>query len=332
MPSAVRWGLGWWVAGIVIAGCHQMFDGEIDTFRCEANGVFGPPACPVGETCVAGLCTDVGVPFGYVCESDEVCPAGSYCLDPTTFGADGPSRCTHLCCGSADCGPPEEGHVCWLPPSATGGFCWPAAELERAEPGAGRPGESCDTHNDCRSGECGSGVCVGACCGDSYCEGELVCRIRLSDISEREAFSCGAPGGPMPNGLCNSDDDCASGRCVDAGVDSAGDPLSICAGPCCSSTDCVEVIVDNVPRPVACESTSGTLRACSRLMVLSSTGLVGALCADGEDCRSGICLEMNGERLCSDSRCDDESCGDSSAFACLPVKEGETWALRCLPK
>lgn len=316
-------------AGILLASCHRRYDGVIEEFRCSEEGVFGPPACDVGMTCVAGKCVDIGVPFGHFCDDDVMCPSGSRCLDPATFGAEGEPRCSRLCCSSTDCGPHDEGMVCHFPAGATGGYCWPAEELGREAAGEGRVGSDCSEGSACRSGVCTAGQCEGACCGDAYCNGELVCRVRLSDVAEEAGFSCGAPGGPMQQGLCDSDDDCVSGKCV------AGDEMGmygICAAPCCSSTECTEVLINAVSRPVACDTTADGLRACSRIMFTDSTRPLGAPCDDSDDCRSGLCLKAGSVTICSDSCCDDESCGDTSAFACRPMMEETTWALRCVPK
>lgn len=321
-------GLAVTVVVSLVGGCHRVFDGEIETYRCEIEGAFGPPTCPVGQTCTSGLCSTIGVPFGTVCESDGDCRAETRCVDPADYGESGPKRCTDLCCSSSDCGPAADGLICWLPAATTGGLCWPAAEVGRAAPGEGRPGSECADSSDCRSGLCQGGSCAGACCNDSYCASELVCRAKLSELAERETFACGAPAGPATVGVCNSDDDCRSGKCVQG-----DETLRICASPCCSSNDCESVYAQAEVRPVACTAMDGgTLRACSKLLPVGATGQVGAPCVDGDDCRGGVCLDLGSGRICSDACCNDESCGDASAFACRPVHVGETWPLRCVPK
>ncbi len=312
---------------VLAGGCHRMFDGEVQGFRCEAEGTYGPPACPAGETCVAGACTAIGAPFAAPCTSDGDCRDGTPCIDPADFGASGAPRCTELCCASSDCGAADNGTVCWLPPATTGGLCWPAAELGREAPGEGRPGASCKGPSDCRSALCEGGRCAGACCNDSYCDSDQVCRVRLSELAEREVFTCGLAAGPGTGGTCDSDDDCVSGRCV-----FGDDMVQICAEPCCSSRDCDSVYVGAALRPVACAVVAGNLRACSKLLPVTALGDVGAACVVGEDCRSGVCIEAGGRRICSDACCDDQSCGDAAAFACLPVQVGDTWALRCVPR
>ncbi len=324
--NALHAGAGLLVTLLIVGGCHQMFDGNIEAFRCNIEGGYGPPACPEGNTCVAGLCTDVGAPLGDVCVADDDCRVGR-CIDPAAFGASGEPRCSHLCCNSSDCGAPSEGLVCWLPASTTGGMCWPAEALDRPAPGIGRPGASCSGPSDCRSGVCDGSVCSDACCDDSYCDDPDVCRVKASGAVEGPTFACGQPFGPGLSGICESPDDCASGMCVPG-----NDMVDICATPCCSSADCESVLIGTVLRPVACVPIDGRLRGCGQILPITAVGGLGAPCENGDDCRSGLCVDRPEGRICSDTCCRDADCGDSSAFRCKPTPVEQTWALRCVPE
>jgi hypothetical protein len=316
------------LASVPVA-CHALYDGEIAVFRCEQQGAYGPPACPPSMTCVNGLCSAIGAPLGQSCAADGDCRDDSFCLDPASMGFSGPPRCSRLCCAANDCDRAEDGQVCFAPPNATGAVCWSASDLGRAPVGGGRQGASCMTGGDCRSGVCESGRCADMCCSDSYCAPDLVCRKKLlSSLSERPIFACGEEAGPTLSGECDSDDDCITGICADA-----GEGVRVCAAPCCSSRDCADVLlVVGVVRKLACAPVDGALRACSQLLPGGADAVLGAACVDGNDCRSGLCIEAPSGRICSDTCCEDASCGDAAAFACRPAELGDTWALRCVPR
>jgi hypothetical protein len=320
-----------WIAALAVVplACHELYDGEIGVFRCEQGGAYGPPACPVGMTCLNGVCGNVGAPLGQGCVADADCRAGSFCLDPATMGVSGAPRCSRLCCASNECDEAGGGQVCWAPPNATGAVCWGAADVGRAPPGEGRQGASCMDGSTCRSGVCEGGRCADMCCSDSYCAADHVCRIKTSSLSERSVFGCGEEAGAKPTGVCNTDDDCVTGICADA-----GEGVSLCATPCCSSRDCTDVLVGGVQRKLACVPVEGfgALRACSQLLAMGAEAVLGAACQDGGDCRSGLCIESEAGRICSDTCCEDASCGDSAAYACQPAQDGDTWALRCVPR
>jgi hypothetical protein len=309
-------------SAVALAACHTIFDGELHgAIRCTVPDAYGPPHCPIAESCIAGVCASVGAPLGHTCKSDQDCRAPGFCLDPAWVHASGPPRCSLPCCASTDCGPVSDGQVCWAPPEGSGSFCWRGAELGRGALGAARAGETCADGADCRSGVCDQ-RCVDLCCDDSFC-GEQICRIFQRDsLGEEQAWSCGAPAASGKVEECDDDFDCATGRCLPT---SAG--LSYCAVPCCSSADCAPKVIDTIEYLVACAPVDGVLRACSKLVPFDALPL-GAPCQGDGDCHSELCLHGS----CSDTCCTDASCGDESRFSCRPVEDGGTWALRCVRK
>jgi hypothetical protein len=319
-------GASWLALGTL--ACSTIFDGELGAVRCEQEGTFGPPACPETMTCVAGACTDVGVPIGSSCGPDEPCRGPWSCLDPAQFGQEEGRRCSQTCCASTECGPPQDGQVCWTPPGGAGGICWPAAELGRTSIGQGRSGDACGGGGDCRSGLCDGGRCLDGCCTDSFCPPDELCRVKTTPLAEGEAFTCGKPPTNLPPPeTCNSADDCPSGKCVAVDVD-----IAICAKACCSSNDCGAVIVQGMKRPVACTVVDGDLRSCGALVDATSDAQVGAACSNDAECRSGWCVDDGSGAYCTDMCCNDGSCGDTSAFSCLPRPVDGAWALRCVRK
>jgi len=326
--TVMRWA-SWPLLAVVAvaAGCHVAYDGELGTLRCQDMGAYGPPACRDGETCVAGACTAIGAPFGFGCEEDADCVRPAKCLDPAAFGQAGTKRCSLVCCAASDCGAPSQNQVCWHPPGGVGGLCWPADELGRSKPGELRIGDECDSDEQCRSAICDGGSCVDACCGDSYCPADQICRVKVTPVSPQEAFACGLPGSNVDPVICNSHDDCATGKCLPL-----ADGISICAEPCCSSEQCeAKLVADQLIR-LACTVVEGSLRTCAKVLPDTAVGGVGSVCAVDEDCRSGLCVDGSAGRYCSDVCCEDASCGDVSAFSCSPAGSGTSWSLQCVRK
>ncbi len=320
----------WLLAG----GCNSVFDGELGLVACRQEGAFGPPACPARHTCQDGVCARIGNPLGHGCTADGECRTGSFCLDPAQPA--GPAlgskaRCSRPCCDSTDCGPYQDGQVCWQLGSGTGAFCWPAGELEqRSSPGPKLTGQACSAGEECRSSLCVDDVCVDNCCSDTRCshaDQAMSCRIRtVSELSSNPGFACGesqAAGSNMP---CEADHECASNLCVEVVTGTR-----ICAQPCCSSSECGVMFTKEKVQRLACVPVlDGTQRACALPLPDSANGAVGASCSKNLDCRSALCVADGGESYCSDFCCDDTSCG--STFACLPRPKSSSWALRCVPK
>jgi len=330
-------GLLGWASLLALGACHLVFDGDLGVVRCARDGTYGPPSCPVGETCVAGVCSPVGAPLGAPCALDEDCEAPSFCLDPVEFGFEGAPRCTRSCCSAGECGRPDQGLVCWVPSGSVGAVCWPHEPIGRALPGDTPRGQPCDDDEDCRSGRCGDeGRCFDTCCSDAGCDGLDVCRAGAAP--ERDGpgtdagrvWQCGKPptAGDVDQG-CVADQNCRNNLCGLTAVPPDVEE-EICIRPCCSSRECGEVEVMDEMFPLACSISGDGVRGCSLAMPPSAKSEVGAPC-DGDDaCRSGLCVPSDDGDYCSDLCCKDESCGDVSIFACRPGEVRGTWALRCV--
>ncbi|MCA9624948.1 MAG: hypothetical protein KC731_38250 [Myxococcales bacterium] len=313
--------------GLTPLACSIVFDGELGPVACTAEGAFGPPACPEGQTCVSGLCTEIGRPPGSECVVDEDCLEGWRCVDTSEMELQSRKRCSRHCCASTDCGEASSGMVCWAP-AGGGALCWPADTLGRSGLGAGRAGEPCGRDEECRSGICDGDHCVDGCCDDTYCRPGDLCRPAAPPLDDELIFACGPPLGPLVSGTCVGDVDCASGRCLllDGGYR--------CAEACCDSEHCgIDVDDMGMPTPIGCGIVQG-LKSCGPRLPPTALDPVGAPCMDGTTCRSGLCVEPDegGPSYCSDLCCEDSSCGDPSAFACLPRPFAGSWALRCVRK
>ncbi len=329
-PSRAAGWLLWTAAGLASPFCHTVFDGVLGAYSCSEEGAIGPPGCPAEQTCVTGVCVAIGRPLGEPCGSDADCQPDAGCLSPTDFGQDDAPLCTRLCCASSDCGPPEAGLVCWPPPDGAGSLCWPASSLGRPLPGQSAAGDACSDDGECRSALCQQGRCLDTCCDDSYCpQDKDTCRVMASPLAEHDSWVCAPPPTNADADFCSSDDDCRSGACLSMEAD-----VLLCAQPCCSSRECGTIYLGTSFEPLGCAPTEdGTLRACSKLLTEAATRELGAPCLEDGQCRSGLCyLASSDAPYCSDSCCTDESCGDTSAFACRPVEAGGTWALRCVRK
>jgi hypothetical protein len=318
------------LSALIGGACHTVFDGEIGAFACSQEGSFGPPACPDDQTCVTGACVAIGRPLGAGCDTDAQCQTDSFCLDPADIDQTGPPLCARLCCASTDCGPPDSGQVCWPPPGGSGNVCWPASPLGRHAPGAAPAGTACGDDGECRSAVCDQGVCLDTCCDNSYCQASKdVCRVMLSPLAEHDTWVCAPPPSTANADFCASSNDCQAALCLAVTED-----VKVCAQPCCSSRECGSVYLGVAFQPLACAPTpDGTLRTCSRLLTEAAIRDIGAPCLEDGQCRSGLCITTGADApYCSDSCCTDANCGDIASFACRPVDNDGTWALRCVHK
>jgi hypothetical protein len=305
------------------SGCELLVDGKIAEIHCQEEGAVGPPACPEGSACTAGVCA--ASTLRAPCAEQADCAAGDLCLDPATWGGSGAKRCTRACCTSTDCDP-DRGSVCVPAPTGAGNFCLPAAAHDRLHIGAGGAGATCAADPDCRSGRCVKERCADTCCSDTSCAaGEQICALG-SGPDDLPGFWC-APAPPSGKAgryvPCKEDIDCASGLCIPI------DGTWRCSEPCCGSAACESMAEGQ--KPLACAPVqvgSGWLRACSAVVYGPATGEVGSPCASDGECRSGDCQE----KRCVDVCCTDASCGDPSGFVCRPVTREASWALRCEPR
>lgn len=323
------WGRVRAVASLTMASlafsCQAFVDGEIESFACSEEGRLGPPVCPEGQRCIAGVCAvpDSGPKLGDPCETNAACGPGDVCLVAELAGAGG-RFCSRPCCTSGDCGEAGEGFVCGAAGSKGPSFCRRAADVGVGALGGALAGDLCKAPDECRSGRCEVGACRDTCCSDTNCaSGEAVCRVAEA------RWECGPATGVRPYlEVCESGADCASGLCIPMGAELR------CSTPCCDSAACGSATLGGMPMQIACREIDlgAPLRACSVPLSTTATGLVGVPCDAGDTCRSGLCDAVEAE--CTDACCKDADCGDEQAFACVP-RAGEapgTWVLRCAPK
>lgn len=310
--------------------CSVLLGDQLEVVRCESEGAYGAPACPAAQTCVDGTCLDVGAPPGSPCAFDGECRQPGSCAEvPGIAGGDG-KRCVLPCCRSEDCGPSSLGLVCAPIELAAQNACLPVGSLGgTASPGAAEAGAPCVEDAECRSAACRAGRCLDACCRGVDCprSGDS-CRLGNAPWNDANAWQCmELPTGDVGSGPCELDEDCRSGACV-----LLLDGQRYCAEPCCGSRECGEVVSPANPSlryRLACSKLNG-VRACVRVVDAAAVGEVGETCGTDADCRSGSCLADGDASYCSDFCCDDESCGDVARFACRPLSDNGSWALRCV--
>ncbi len=306
--------------------------------------------------------------LGAECQKDADCAVvpGASCRSRAILGLETPgSICTRGCCTSSSCTPSDnDDTVCWPTPAGTT-MCVRGEEVGRPNVGklavSSKCGNGGDSSTWCRSGFCdSSGVCSDSCCGDNNCSAAgFVCQLRSVPEAPVQAsysaFQCGVASGTDPyldeDSCANGDGlSCSSGSC-DAQVLEDYNSLfgntyeAACSKPCCSSTDCgkshqvsVSVLGQDVPQDVymgctyvpSVSAPGTTARACAISTIeafapLDNLRALGGDCMSGEDCRSGFCHDG----YCSDACCYDSNC-NKAGFACLPLKNGSSYELRCL--
>lgn len=277
----------------------------------------------ISESCNTGVCSE--------CNSDSDCNGGTCTDDRSGTGY-------FVCEGELgeDCNNDDD---CGL------GYCYPAQDVcsECANDedcgvlmdcvydngdgyasctGIGELGETCDIDNQCISGYCTGGVCSdcggnGDCDGGSCIEGNDGYYFCTTPLSEP----------------CSTGEECDSGYCYDR----PGPQGSICS-TCEVNEDCG----DNQE----CAYDGGLGYA-----ICSGTGVLGADCADGSECESGICnsdicsecfdsADCNGDGECIDDRSnsgyflctDDLGAVCESSVECISgycYESGTIWGTMC---
>ncbi len=286
----------------------------------DCNGGVDEGCTPLGEPCTAdeecarGGCEDVGgtrvcirdcdatdaipmCPLRFYCE-ETVCGAGRCIFGDPGGGADGAEcaadtdcaslrcadvggvmRCGRSCSIDTDPCPPEE--VC---EGAAAGVCGSCVPVEFST--GPRPfGAPCDTDAQCADGACPEGFCTRGC--PPECPSAFHCRASLCRRGD-----LGGPGSE-----CVDSEDCGdlAPDCVDADTD------FICAGPCDAGGACGPGL--------ECASTPVGERCLPPGLPLGET------CAEGADCRSGICGGNVCTRICDPT----DPC--PSGFDCNPAGE-----------
>jgi hypothetical protein len=308
-------------------GCEVLIDGNLGSIHCEAEGAFGPPACPDGDVCKESVC--VAAPpdvLGVACTEDSICGDGAFCFLPDRYGIVGDSVCTRACCTSSDCDPRSD-WVCWVPSNGDGNFCRPADEVGRGPTSTLLAGDLCDEGSQCRSGICTSGVCVDTCCSDTNCASAGARCVLAPGVGPEATWTCGKlpPMRKQSFDLCESDSDCLFGLCTSI------DGTSRCAPPCCASNGCDGPVGQSAFACTEIDHQGVTVRACALVVEPSAKGEVGDPCESDGACRSAQCRrdDPNAAGYCTDVCCTDESCGDPDRFACRPRSLSGAWALRC---
>ena len=303
-----------------------------------------PPCEPRGETC-NGLDDDCDgtADDGIACtEPGQPCATSAECFRGTCESIDGAMVCTRTCFpdNPLDC---PAGLYCAVT-SCGAGRCVAGTA------GAGAPGTTCTSDDDCASQYCaplrGGNYCGEPCCPAAgvFCgDGTLVCDLVPSSDGRGACIPPELAMGPRPFGsACMDDLDCVSEQCADPGeyctqqcgpgtacplgyhcsaaLCVAGE-LAANGGPCSSAEDCRD------PGAVcfegACARPCETADTCPESVACTAT-TEGSLCAPGgaglgeactanEDCRSGICVSSVGCTIL----CDAISCPEG--FACEPA-------------
>ena len=201
--------------------------------------------CPLGFSCIpyantdsAGYCwpnSGGALDTGSVCTSDSDCRS-DMCWDVGL----GSSRCVDACSSIVGCSF-VSGWSCILSTISysngdmSHGICKPM-------PGSGSTGDTCLSDSDCRDGFCDpDGYCENFCCRTESCPTASHYYCQMWGGSENSLFkACYWDGGwsygsALDDGsACNSNSDCKSHLCFDAG-DGLG---QVCRSFCCRNGDC----------------------------------------------------------------------------------------------
>jgi len=220
-----------------------------------------PGAYCATTTGCEGACV-AGAPGALANAAD--CSADTDCASLSCFDpGDGRARCLSRCQGGE--GQCAVGEVCGVNVGACGG-CLPGDFVS----GLRAFGEGCAQDADCGSGSCviegATGYCSAACSTDADCPTLGHCRDALC-----------RRGAPAEDGeACLTDEDCV--RADSCRVDAE---RAYCSRSCSRDRDCGE----------------GT--RCDVDHCAPTGALLGEACAADMDCASGRCLELAGERICT---------------------------------
>jgi hypothetical protein len=230
---------------------------------------------------------DASVPLlaeGATCTKDQDC-ASSLCYD---FGAGAGLRCTDSCGKSADC---PSGFTCVFVNGAKlcAGVPVVSGTLSAAT------GGTCASDGDCRSNMCFNGICVETCTKELDCPSGASCGwIEGAQTTYRE--SCLGPLGQQTAGNgCNVPSDCASGVCYDDNNSGRCGLLCDSSAACAANEICAPVDFSVcLSGGSTCQSWRvQTVKSCLRSA--HGSGVVGASCTSGGDCRSAFCEPTIGQ-------------------------------------
>lgn len=240
--------------------------------------------CPQGFNCISGKCTnDPAITSPTYCCSKAGCPTGQFCYHQDGRAA----RCPQAQCKSAcDCAQGEDCRNGRCTPTSPPVYCCSKAGCPSGQAckdqtgswGTCKASNTCQSACDCQQGEdCFNGQCVGVhppvyCCSKTSCPSGQAC----VDSKGQRGF--------CPTTTCKTACDCnlqgqscINGRCV------------IVTGAarvyCCNKQYC--------PAGQKCEDTQGNLKLCSKNSCQSPCD-----CNLGEDCRGGVCVNVNPPVYC----------------------------------
>ena len=215
--------------------------------HCEAGTCSGGVQAD-GETCVAGVCTQV----------DDPVPCGDYtCNDSGT-------NCQTSCLDSGDCSDPT--HVC----EPSDGLCGPPRQN----------GDPCSVNEVCQSGFCADGVCCDSDCA-TQCQ---ACRNVLTGVADGTCdnivIGVDDQDAPCPDGFgCQGDGTCttcgqstidpAGGGCPNI-CDSCTNGNTVCQFSCTDSSPCNALI--NCPPGKDCDVDCAGTSACVGMVVACPAG------------------------------------------------------------
>ncbi|MEM7608716.1 MAG: trypsin-like serine protease [Myxococcota bacterium] len=261
--------------------CQTTTGGTICTQECDP--LRPRIGCPAGFLCestansCSGLCApdnELSLELGAACSRNADCASG-VCADSVCAAPCAPGR--GLCLADEVCAAPDSG--C--------GACVAAD----TRPGPRNLGESCDTNEDCREGNCfeASGVayCSRTCEDDAGCGEGFYCRTNTCILGQREGTG----------GACVDNDDCAGGFCVTEGE------RTWCSDFCTTGEEC--------PDGFAC-SAVGDAMICQ-----PELALVGEACETNDECTDALCVTAAGGSRCSRFCSDQNPC--SPGFECVRV-------------
>jgi len=263
---------------------------------CGTDGFCdGKGACRLyasGATCVAPSCAGAVATLAGRCDGAGVCaPGAQQPCDPYVCGGNG--QCLAACTTNADC---NGSNIC------LGGAC------------SQRPnGMTCAAGGECQSGFCQQGVCcnqscTGICMSCALTGSVGVCtpiaagQDPLAQCADTGSASCGTDGSCNGAGACrlySAGTTCGSQTCSGSTLT----PAARCdgGGNCVPGTS--QTCLPYVCGATSCLTMCATSADCSGGNVCTGTSCgklpLGAACAMGPDCASGICAQG----VCCQSAC-----------------------------
>ncbi|NOZ87401.1 MAG: hypothetical protein GXP49_14250 [Deltaproteobacteria bacterium] len=282
---------------------------------------------------IDGVCTT-----GEHCVENADCIQNLFCTTQYFDTSEEGGICTGFCYSTGEACP--AGFACNSLTKSDGmGYC------ESFGQGENNLGDSCTSWKDCNStwcipfGSANTKKCSDRCSSPRHCKrleqgSSLSCSLFKVKYSDKYMYtglceSVDEQGSPI-GGSCGTGKPCSEGMCL-----AIGDAQPICAGFCCSSSECAAGQVCRLALSSAPDFPDAYLRACitpaNKDYNSSTRAEGGAFCLSDRDCASLICDPGIGSR-CLDFCCVDQDCAEGTK--CLPAfvdEEGKSYGLLCLP-